>query len=67
MSSEKTTSRSDLRALGSGRFFAGIALMVEHLTCNQRVVGSSPTSGSKEKILWGGAVVAHQALTGVKV
>ena len=29
--------------------YAGVALMVEHLTCNQRVVGSNPASGSNEK------------------
>ena len=27
---------------------AGVALMVEHLTCNQGVAGSTPVSGSYE-------------------
>ena len=26
---------------------AGVAQLVEHLTCNQKVVGSIPTAGSK--------------------
>lgn len=29
---------------------AGIAQLVEHLTCNQRVAGSSPVPGSKNAI-----------------
>lgn len=28
---------------------AGVALTVEHLICNQRVVGSNPASGSRKK------------------
>ena len=30
---------------------AGLAQLVEHLICNQRVVGSSPTTGTRIKIL----------------
>ena len=29
--------------------FAGLAHLVEHLTCNQGVVGSSPATGTKYK------------------
>lgn len=31
------------------RAFAGLAHLVEHLTCNQGVVGSSPATGTKYK------------------
>ena len=31
------------------RVFAGLAHLVEHLTCNQGVVGSSPATGTKYK------------------
>ena len=31
------------------RTFAGLAHLVEHLTCNQGVVGSSPATGTKRK------------------
>ena len=31
------------------RTFAGLAHLVEHLTCNQGVVGSSPATGTKYK------------------
>ena len=32
------------------RVFAGVAQLVEHLTCNQEVAGSSPTASSHRGI-----------------
>ena len=31
---------------GSSLLYAGLAQLVEHLICNQAVVGSNPTAGS---------------------
>lgn len=38
--------KSILGILQGFRTYAEVALMVEHLTCNQRVVGSTPAFGS---------------------
>ena len=43
--------------------YAGVALMVEHLTCNQRVVGSSPASGSNSNLLHNMAKVTAKSFS----
>jgi hypothetical protein len=45
--------------MGGGRKFAGVAQLVEHLTCNQGVVGSIPIAGTTG-ILWGDSEVAKR-------
>lgn len=42
----------------AGFLNAGVALMVEHLTCNQGVGGSSPFSGSKNIAGWSSGQLA---------
>ena len=41
-----------------GKYFAGVAQLVEHLICNQRVRGSNPFASSKQNGLSGSKVAS---------
>ena len=43
---------ADLHSGGSARGLAGVAQLVEQLSCKQQVVGSNPISGSRKRASW---------------
>ena len=51
---------------GMGLFWAGVAQLVEHLICNQRVGGSSPFAGSTKHLTVDAGVVEWLMAPGCK-